>query len=393
MKYIFLSLLFNKEHETDYLNKIGFLPMSLQNFQSYLVGGFRDNSIKDFMIINTLPFPSFPRFGGAKIKSDNFDLCGYNCETIEYLNFPVIKNFSKQSSVVKTLLKRIDPNECNCIIVYSLYIPYLKACLKIKKLYPNTKIHVIIPDLPYPYSPKPKSAVVRVWDALYERKSIKIAKRFDSFTFLTSDMIPVFDAEDKKYCVVEGIYGGFQPVNNILKSDKIVFLYSGTLRKWSGIIEFIEAFSKIDNDRLELWVFGKGECSEQIEKMANIDFRIKYYGFVENAILLEKMQASSFLINPRKNFGEYVKYSFPSKTMEYLSTGIPILMYKLEGIPQEYDEYLNYFGDNLEESLRNVLSMNYEKLIEKANKGKEFLLIKKTPKPQVEKIIKTIGGN
>ena len=51
-------------------------------------------------------------------------------------------------------------------------------------------------------------------------------------------------------------------------------------------------------------------------------------------------KTADVLVNPRLNEGEYTKYSFPSKTMEYLSTGRPVVCYKLDGIPDEYDKHL-----------------------------------------------------
>ena len=38
-------------------------------------------------------------------------------------------------------------------------------------------------------------------------------------------------------------------------------------------------------------------------------------------------------VNPRQNNEEFTKYSFPSKTMEYLASGVPVVAYKLDGIP------------------------------------------------------------
>lgn len=56
------------------------------------------------------------------------------------------------------------------------------------------------------------------------------------------------------------------------------------------------------------------------------------------------------LVNPRSNNDEFTKYSFPSKTMEYLLSGSKVVMYPLSGIPQEYFEFITVVeGDSVED--------------------------------------------
>jgi glycosyltransferase involved in cell wall biosynthesis len=85
------------------------------------------------------------------------------------------------------------------------------------------------------------------------------------------------------------------------------------------------------------------------------------------------------------------KYSFPSKTMEYMASGKPVVMYKLDGIPDEYDEYLFYAdGSNgiegLATKLKEVLN-NYDSALVKAECAKEFVLNNKNAKVQAKRIL------
>ena len=89
--------------------------------------------------------------------------------------------------------------------------------------------------------------------------------------------------------------------------------------------------------------------------------------------------------------GTYTKYSFPSKTMEYLLSGIPTVMYKLEGIPDEYNAFLNYFpSENTNEVadyINELINQEYLILLDKANRGKEFVLKEKNAIVQAQKIL------
>ena len=61
------------------------------------------------------------------------------------------------------------------------------------------------------------------------------------------------------------------------------------------------------------------------------------------------------LINPRKPNSKITRFSFPSKNMEYLSSGTPMIGYKLDGIPSEYYDYFYTIDDSSEKSLRNTI--------------------------------------
>ena len=58
-------------------------------------------------------------------------------------------------------------------------------------------------------------------------------------------------------------------------------------------------------------------------------------------------------------------------------TGKPVIMYKLEGIPDEYDEFLNYLSSykpcEIVEELKVIFAKDYCELIKKGLLGREFL--------------------
>ena len=72
------------------------------------------------------------------------------------------------------------------------------------------------------------------------------------------------------------------------------------------------------------------------------------------ALSLQKNAA--VLVNPRQNNEDFTKFSFPSKNLEYLSSGVPMVGYKLDGIPDEYDDYIIYPADDSPQALRDALS-------------------------------------
>lgn len=104
------------------------------------------------------------------------------------------------------------------------------------------------------------------------------------------------------------------------------------------------------------------------------------------------LMCSDAIVNPRENGEDFTKYSFPSKNMEALSSGIPLIAYKLDGIPNEYDQYINYPQSESIEDLAQMIhdvcedrTSYYER---KATSAQEWIIAAKSPEKQTGKIIK-----
>jgi glycosyltransferase involved in cell wall biosynthesis len=110
--------------------------------------------------------------------------------------------------------------------------------------------------------------------------------------------------------------------------------------------------------------------------------------------VLQLQKSCTVLINPRPKNGEYTKYSFPSKIMEYMSSGTPVIAYKLEGIPEEYYEHIYMVNDDkggLFGTLKDVLCKDEQELFRKGQIAKEFVLTQKSGEKQGEKILQMLN--
>ena len=119
-------------------------------------------------------------------------------------------------------------------------------------------------------------------------------------------------------------------------------------------------------------------------------------GMVSHAEVVRFQKEASVLVNPRKPDQEITRFSFPSKTIEYMMSGTPMIGYRLEGIPEEYYRHM-YIPDTLSvesmaELIDEVLSMPQSFLDAKALSAKEFVIGEKRSVSQVEKIIRFLGA-
>jgi glycosyltransferase involved in cell wall biosynthesis len=221
-------------------------------------------------------------------------------------------------------------------------------------------------------------------------------KCVDYYVLLTKQMATYMNI-NKPFCVMEGISTEENvddyPLERCKNDLKIIF-YSGTLHRKFGVSNLIKAFTTISNQNYRLQICGVGDCEIEIKNMAEKDKRIEFLGRVKRDKVLQLQKNATVLVNPRQNSEEYTKYSFPSKNLEYLSSGVPLVAYKLDGIPDEYDDFIIYPVDDTEISLANeitkICNMADEDRKTLGLKAKDFVYKNKNKVTQSEKIIEFV---
>ena len=88
---------------------------------------------------------------------------------------------------------------------------------------------------------------------------------------------------------------------------------------------------------------------------------------------------------------EFTKYSFPSKNMEYMASGTPLLTTKLPGMPKEYHHYVFLFKeetiDGYATAIREALSLSDEDLRSLGQKASQFVLLNKNNVQQGKRLL------
>jgi glycosyltransferase involved in cell wall biosynthesis len=214
---------------------------------------------------------------------------------------------------------------------------------------------------------------------------------------LTKYMAEAIPLYNKPHIVIEGIYT--KPdylIEETKKTEKFTFFYSGSLHKRFGILSLIEAFSLIKNNSIRLWICGSGDAVSFVREACSLDSRITYFGELLHEEVLVMQQQATMLINPRNSDGEYTKYSFPSKTLEYFASGTPAIIHRLPGIPENYFSYcfcpLNNSVSALSDCMLNVINIEKEELQIIGQKAKAFILSEKNNIIQFNKIYDFINN-
>lgn len=359
MNYAFVSMLIPHGMESELYN------ISEKNMQDaanalqwHLYNGLCQNLNTNILLINTLPVGSFPQYcKKAAVRRSAFKTkYGEGHVNIGFCNIKLFRRFSQSEKIYRELLKWATATEGDkTVFVYTASGIFLNAVHKLKKRFPDIIICDIIADLPGMTSLSSKKSRLQI---LAEKKMEKNSYLFldcvDYFSLLTEQMAEYLQIK-KPFCVVEGIatrsvVSEEADTVNDVHGRKIIF-YSGTLHKKFGVLTLLEAFDKITDSNYRLQICGVGDSEEEIKKAVSRDSRIEFLGRLSREEVLRLQKNATVLVNPRQNNEEFTKYSFPSKNLEYLSSGIPMIAYKLDGIPNDYDRYICYVEDNSVEAL------------------------------------------
>lgn len=403
MKIAFIGSIYQLKDEEQILIKS---RVGLQNqanyFQWEIVKGLVSLLEEPMVIYNAVPVGTYPRqYKDLILRNSTWSFGKESCNhEIGAINLPLIKQACRLLRLKKLLRKWVKENhnteELN-LIVYSTFLPFLRS---VHGLPENVKITLIVTDIPeYDDLSLKQHSIKKMVRSFYNKLIYHSLDRIDKFVLLTDKMKYPLKVAERPYIVMEGIADTENVTynNNSEKSnkDKKIILYTGTLHYQFGIKNLIEAFKLIDDNRYELWICGIGEAEEEIKELSLTDSRIKFFGYLIKSDVKKLQQKATILVNPRPNEGDYTKYSFPSKTMEYLMSGKPVLMHKLDGVPEEYNDYLIYFRDNgsteIADIIKEICEKPYEERCAIGRKGQNFVIENKNKIVQAGKIINLIN--
>lgn len=319
------------------------------------------------------------------INQENGSCNGFILSHINVPFFGQIFNARRKFRKYNTLKIRPD-----IIYVYSTRLDDIKTASLLKNKYPNVKVINMITDLPQ-FMRDGGSLFYRLLKGLETRLVHKyMSKCVDGFVLL-SEYMKEHLPSNIPHVLIEGIFHP-EDINNIPNKDneKIV-LYTGNLDARYGIKDLIDAFLLSENPEYRLWLCGVGDTIEYINKVSSTDSRIKYLGVLPRKDIIKLQKQATLLVNPRHSKEEYTKYSFPSKTMEYMASGTPTLMSPLLSLPEDYKKHLYLFDDESVEGMARTLSTICKKdsreLLKFGLSAQSFILSNKTSDIQCKKIL------
>ncbi len=373
----------DKKYNEIYKDKPVSVLRADQKYHGLLIKGLSANGV-EVLCVSGLPINRSvikKLFIRAKDEEEN----GVKYHYVNTVNLPIFRQLGIFCGTRKFILKNCKKGEkdafiiCDCLNIANAY-GSLKAAKKRR-----IPLIYIVTDIPEFQRGR-----------FLKRINDKIIAGADGFIFLTEQMNEKVNPYKKPYIVLEGHADG--SLTDVSENERYEFIdgrkiviYAGSIQKLYGIQNLVEGFIKADIENAELHIYGDGDYREELIALCKNNSSVRYMGLKPNEEIVYEEQRAALLVNPRPSAPEYTKYSFPSKNMEYMASGTPVMTTKLPGMPKEYYPFVNIIEDETADGVANAFRKFFnEEASARYGKGaaaRTFVLKTKSNVVQAEKII------
>jgi glycosyltransferase involved in cell wall biosynthesis len=364
------------------------MPTQTHRFAWNLVGALESTGIT-VSLLSALPVPNYPEYRGIIIRPSTVAQNGVQGITLGFLNVFILKHATRFASCTRAGLRFIRSRQPDVVIVHGVHTPFL-VFARLLKRFLKLRICLVMTDPP---------GVVRAVDGTLsrmlkrlDRKLLKVlASGFDGVICLTPALAIDFASEVPRL-VLEGF------VNRELSllrtepsdvTDSFQIAYAGGIYAEYGVENLVRSFQSITDPRARLRLYGKGPLDAWVLNQCEVDKRISHSGLVAHGDLMPQLRQASVLVNPRPAAQDFVQYSFPSKLLEYMALGVPVVTTRLAGLPADYLPYVQVTEDDSVDALTQAIETvrsHYPSAVERASRGQEYVVEEKSVSAQGRRI-------
>lgn len=168
----------------------------------------------------------------------------------------------------------------------------------------------------------------------YFALGFSLATRLNGWIVLNDRFITSSNLKVRHLKIPMGVEDELRPPesNEAVERRRRAFMFAGTLNEENGAGLLLAAFQSIRRSDVELHIYGYGPLADLVRSAAEKDRRIKYHGTVANAQIVAAQRQVACMVHLRNPEGVTTPYAFPSKLVEYLVSGTPVLSNIFPGI-------------------------------------------------------------
>lgn len=387
--YFFGSLITPQEAEKNI-----FHSAAANEFQSNLINGLAKNGFESIISFSPIPFATFPK--GKKIMFRKKEFVANDkvkIINIPFINVKIIKHMSILLSSIYAVNRERKKREPTTILSYNARLHYAPVALYLSKV-AKIGYFVIAADYEHYRFINPFKHPLRYIEAIV---TLSILKNSNGLICL-SKLVPEEIGYSKAWIKMEGAisdeWNDFLPNTKKYKQKKKIIMYSGSLNESGGVGLLLDAFQQLEGDDYQLWISGRGHLESRVLEIEKEDRRVSYLGHMDREEYMNMLSKASILINPRLSRYPENRYNFPSKLLEYLASGTPVITTPTGDVEDDYRNIVFMLRSEtslcLAELIKEVLSMPSEKLRDFGAEAREFVLKNVTWESQAGRIFKFI---
>lgn len=339
---VILGFGLSRERFREVSSKSRILLAQTQSFAIGLLNAFKRVS-RRVELVSFAPVQNFPKYPSVLFRTQEFSLDGVPGLSLGFINLLGFKHVSRWLNLNLQARKRLESLKPENVVVHGVHTPLMRFALAFGRG-GATRTILVLTDAPTQV--RARNPFKRFLYGLNAASVKHLAERFDFIIALTEDLARDW-APRVPFVVVpgwapEGTAAGQLQGAAIRKADdeRIIIAYAGGLSHDYGISDLVHAFEQIEDERLRLHVYGAGTLADWVEARASADPRIQFQGLVDRDVLLDKLRNVDLLVNPRRLDFHGIRWSFPSKLMEYVSLGVPTMTTPMPTLTETFRQHV-----------------------------------------------------
>lgn len=174
------------------------------------------------------------------------------------------------------------------------------------------------------------------------------------------------------------------------ETKKKIVLYAGKITEHAGASLMARAILQTKGNDLEFRICGRGQ-NKELDEAVRKDPRIKLIGYVGDKELYQQCLDADIFLNPREPLHSENRLIFPSKILEYLAYGKPVVSTWTDGLAPVYRDLLFVAEPSNPEGLScqitKALEQSSEAALERRRKLYAFLTNERSWKHQAQRLI------
>lgn len=354
-------------------------------------------------ILSFRPEQSFPGGRCLWIGKEQISLSeGMSIDSLPFINITPLKQIMIGLGTLWALLlwawrMRHTPHR----VVYTFNITVPSAVFTLLGAWiTRSKAVAMIYDINVPGETVPSTCFYKLDYWLHK----KLLPLFDGLVVITDSISNDFASKIPFIRVEGGIKNELvQRFTNVTRKTKngnakspFILVVAGGLDEANGISVILEAFSLLEGDDYRLDIAGTGPLEDIVRQAANKDERINFQGFIPFDEVLKLYDSADVLVNMRLTKAINTRYFFPSKIMECLTSGVPVISTCPGHVTEEFSDFAFLLKDerpvDLANMIKYVASLAPDIRADKAAKAQEYMIRNKTWDVQGLRVVKFINS-
>jgi glycosyltransferase involved in cell wall biosynthesis len=330
-------------------------------FQERLLAALEQNGLPASLILSQQPLRAFPASRSLVVRGASLQLgSGLKAKRIPFVNVQVVRQLTVGLMVLTSLARwgRHQGGSTNKVVLtYNLTEPPALFTLLASRLI-DARTVALVNDVFVPGETIANSWTRRLDFWLQQR----LIRRFNGLSVANTKIIEdlaggvpyirneggVADAVASRFRAIAGRHAGetYRP---------LTIVFAGSLTELNGIAELIEAFSHLEGSGFRLIVAGRGPCEAMVRSASQADRRIEFYGYLSEDAVLDLYAEADVLVNLRITRRLKSHYFFPSKLIEYMATGVPVITTATGQVEEEFGGVVFLLKEESAEALASLL--------------------------------------